>query len=114
MLKKVFRLNENEIKKVLKASKPFFSYWITVSFKKTTTNNNKFWIVIGSKSVKNNVHRVFFRRMFYDIVWDKIYSSSNFDCVFIVKKQFKLDKNDENIVKSFQNDINFLIYKINL
>jgi hypothetical protein len=36
----------------------------------------------------------------------------SYDFVFVVKKQTKLDKSDENIISSFKKDIKFLLNKI--
>jgi hypothetical protein len=53
MIKKNFRLKEREVKKVLKYSKPFFSYGIVLNSFKNKLKYNRFAIVIGSKSVKS-------------------------------------------------------------
>jgi hypothetical protein len=37
---------------------------------------------------------------------------NSFDMLFLVKKQTKLDKNDFESIKSFENDMNFLLKKI--
>jgi len=113
MLKKIYRLKEREVKKVLSKSKPFFSYNIVSNSLKNKFNYNRFWIIISSKSVNNNVTRVFFRRLFYDLVKQKINLNLNEtkDFVFLVKKQFKLDLKDKKIITKFVDDINFLLYK---
>ncbi len=111
MLKKIFRLKELEVKKVLLKWEPFFSYWIVINYMKNYSNNNKFWIVISSDSVNNNVTRVFFRRRFYDLI-KNISSNSGYDMVFVVKKKTKLDKKDLTVINNFDNDINFLIKKV--
>jgi len=92
MLQKIYRLNEKEVKKVLMQKKPFFSYWVVLN---THTSKSGFWkfaIVIGSKSVINNVHRVFFRRLFYSIIEQKYSQITAWDFVFVVKKIFFLIK----------------------
>jgi RNase P protein component len=53
MIKKIYRLKERELKKVLKYSKPFFSYGIVLNVNKNKLNYNRFAIVLGSKSVKS-------------------------------------------------------------
>lgn len=78
---------------------------------KNYSNNNKFWIVISSDSVNNNVTRVFFRRRFYDLM-KNFSSNSGYDIVFVVKKKTKLDKKDLTVINNFDNDINFLIKKV--
>ncbi len=112
MIPKKNRLTEREVKKVLGKSKPFFSYWIVLNYKKNRSEKNRFAIVIWKKSVNTNVTRVFFRRTFYNIVSDKLENKQWCDFVFVVKKQTKLDKNDQKSIISFKKDINFLIGKI--
>lgn len=115
MIKKVYRLNERQTKKVLSVWKPFFSYWVTSKILKNNLNYNRFSIVIWSKSVENNVSRVFFRRNFFHLTSDFIASVDKWvDIVFFVKKQLKLDKNDKEVINSFKKDIKFLLYKNNL
>lgn len=115
MIKKVYRLNERQTKKVLSVWKPFFSYWVTSRILKNNLNYNRFSIIIWSKSVENNVCRVFFRRSFFHLTSDFIASEDKwFDMVFFVKKQTKLNKNDKEVINSFKKDIKFLLYKNNL
>lgn len=127
MISKKNRLTEKEVKKVLTRWKPFFSYWIVLNYLKNTSELNRFAIVIWSKSVKTNIARNYFRRLYYDIVSQNILpfpkgvpegggirnnSLQWIDFVFVVKKQTKLDKTDENSINSFKKDINFLVNKI--
>jgi len=111
MLQKIYRLNEKEVKKVLMQKKPFFSYWVVLN---THTSKSGFWkfaIVIGSKSVINNVHRVFFRRLFYSIIEQKYSQITAWDFVFVVKKNILLDKKNLESRESFKKDILFLLKK---
>lgn len=112
MIKKVFRWNENEVKKVLKYSKPFFSYWIVLNQIENNLSYNRFAIIISGKSVINSVCRNFFRRLFYNLVSTDINSTKWKDLVFVVKKQIKLDKKDSLSIKAFEKDILFLLKKI--
>ena len=130
MIKKRFRLREREVKKVLGKVKPFFSSWIILNKKENKKSFNRFAIVISSKSVNTNVTRVFFRRKFFDKISEsKLFNNLSplglplkkeeninrvkyFDFVFVVKKQTKLDRKDLNSIKSFENDLNFLIKKV--
>ncbi len=112
MISKKNRLSEREVKKVLTRWKPFFSYWIVLNHLRNNLEKNRFGIVIWWKSVKINVDRVFFRRRFYDIASDKLESKRGIDFVFVVKKQTKLDKNDEKCILNFKKDIKFLLNKI--
>lgn len=139
MISKKSRLTEREVKKVLTRWKPFFSYWIVLNYIKNDLDKNRFWIVIWWKSVKTNVDRNFFRRRFYDLVNDslkntlaitpplqdedkkevkleknkKSYSIKWWkDFVFVIKKQTKLNKKEDDTLKSFKKDIEFLLHKI--
>ena len=112
MISKKNRLTEREVKKVLSRWKPFFSYGIVLNYMKNNYKKNRYWIVIWAKSVKNNVTRVFFRRLFYNLVFDKLEADRWIDFVFVVKKQTKLDKNDEKSIMNFEKDIKFLLNKI--
>lgn len=113
MLKKQYRLSEKEVKKVLKFWKPFFSYGVVLNKIKSKIPHNRFWIVIWSKSVVNNVTRNFFRRRFYNLVSELLENNTkeSYDIVFVVKKTTKLDKKDKQSILSFEKDTNFLIAK---
>lgn len=112
MIKKVYRLSELQVKKVLSKRKPFFSYWVVLNTFNNGLNYNRFAIILSWKSVKNSIERNFFRRKFYEIVSKKILENLNWrgnDFVFLVKKETKLDKKDFESIKSFEKDINFLL-----
>jgi len=114
MLKKIYRLKEREVKKVLGKTKPFFSYGIVLNAKQNRKTYDRFAVVIGSKSVNTNVTRTFFRRKFYDFIKNSSFyseleeKSKNYDFVFLVKKQTKLDKKDKNAILEFEKDLSFL------
>lgn len=112
VIQKINRLSESEVKKVLTRWKPFFSYWIVLNYSKNNLKYNRFAIVIWAKSINTNVSRNFFRRQFYNISWQNLVFDKNYDLVFVVKKQTKLDKNDEKSINSFIKDIKFLLNKI--
>lgn len=114
MIKKIYRLSENEVKKVLKFSKPFFSYNLVANTIPNNLSYHRFAIIIWGKSVKNSVERNFFRRRFYDMVESFIALSSvkSYDIVFVLKKQTKLDKKDFHSISWFEKDIQFLLKKI--
>jgi len=120
VIAKKFRLTEKEVKKVLTRWKPFFAYGVVLNQIPNREWCNRFWIVIGAKSVNTNVTRVFFRRRFYDAIREsKLFSplltregARGWDFVFVVKKQTKLDRKDEQAIKSFEKDLNFLINKV--
>ncbi len=111
MIKKIYRLNETQLKKVLKFWKPFFSYWIVLNYIKNDLTYNRFWIIIWAKSVENNITRNFFRRFLFDSVRQKIFDQNNtkYDFVFTVKKQFKLDIKNIESINTFEKDIKFLL-----
>jgi len=115
MIKKIYRLRQREVKKVLQRAKPFFSYGIVLNVFENKLNYNRFAIVIGSKSVNSAVERNFFRRRFYDYIVEnnliekKIKKTWVFyDLVYVVKKQTKLDKRDKRAIFKFKNDLTFL------
>ncbi len=115
MIKKIYRLDESMVKKVLKYWKPFFSYGVVSNFITNNLPYNRFAIIIWWKSVSNAVSRNTFRRLFYNLVSkniSKINSNSWKDIIFLIKKQTKLDKKDIWSIKSFEKDINFLLNKI--
>lgn len=115
MIKKIYRLKESEVKKVLKYWKPFFSYGIVSNFISNNLNHNRFAIIIWWKTVINAVSRNFFRRMFYNATSKyilKINKNIWRDIIFVIKKQIKLDKKDFESIKAFEKDITFLLKKI--
>ena len=115
MIKKKYRLNENEVKKVLKFWKPFFSYWVVLNKIKSKLSYSRFGIVVWAKSVNHNISRNFFRRRFYDLVKENIKENSKqgLDVVFVVKKKTKLNLKEKESIFSFDKDIKFLNSKIN-
>jgi ribonuclease P protein component len=111
MIKKIYRLKEKEIKKVLKFKKPFFSYNIIANYIKNNLWYNRFAILLSHKNTKTSVSRNFFRRKMYTLVSNSIYKSS-FDIVFVPKKWKTFDKKKKEDILGFENDISFLIKKI--
>ena len=115
MLKKLYRLNENQIKKVLSKRKPFFSYGIVLNYFHNNLEHNRFAIIIWWKAVNGSVERNFFRRKFYTLVSKNIFPANKkgIDMVFLLKKETKLDKKIFESINTFEKDINFLLKKIN-
>lgn len=114
MIKKIYRLKEREVKKVLKRGKPFFSYQIVLNSIKNNFEYNRFAIVLWSKGVENNVERNFFRRRFYDYVYSYISLKKEWnwkDFVFVIKKNIKLNMKSQESLYNFKKDINFLLNK---
>lgn len=112
MLKKKFRLKERNVKRVLQKWEPFFSYGMVLNKNKNNLNYNRFAIVISSKSVYSNVERNFFRRKFYDYIKSVDLKFDWTDFVFVIKSKVKLNKKNEQSLKSFIKDLRFLINKI--
>jgi len=111
MIKKIFRLKENEIKKVLKYKKPFFSYWFIANVVPNRLSYSRFAIFFSSKNTKTSICRNYFRRLFYDNCSVNIWAW-NFDIVFVPKKWKIFDKKDKTIIFEFEKDIKFLFKKI--
>ena len=126
MLKKKYRLKENEVKKVFKVWKPFFSYWIVLNLHENKFPYNRYAVIISAKNVDNNVTRNFFRRKFYEIVekfekkvnldknLENTFSENSrfYDYVFLIKKWVKLEKNSSESILNFEKNINYLLNKI--
>ncbi len=117
MIKKIYRLKQREVKKVLKKTKPFFSYNIVLNYSKNKFPYNRFAIIIGSKSVVDNVTRNFFRRRFYDFVRNSFlfdfdnFKETRYDFIFVVKKTIKLNKKNKKDLEKFEKDLLFLTKK---
>ena len=115
MISKKHRLSQREVKKVLRLGKPFFSYGIVLNYTNNQLSYNRYALVVWAKSVINNVQRNFFSRRFYHIhreYLEKEYEQWFYDCIFVVKKQTKLDRDNQESVSKFLKDISFLISKI--
>jgi len=114
MIKKIYRLKEKDVKKVLKFWKPFFSYWIVLNKVLNKLPYSRFSLVLGSKVVNTNITRNFFRRRYYNYIDDVIKANSlkkNYDVTLVVKKKIKLDMKDKSSLFSFDKDLRFLIKK---
>lgn len=110
MIAKKYRLKEREVKKVLAKWKPFFSYSIVFNVFPNRLNYSRYAIVIGGKSVPNNIVRNTIRRRFYDLVHEK-YSQNNYgDIVCVVKSKVKLTWNPQDLQK-FSSEITYLFDK---
>ncbi|MDD2487425.1 MAG: ribonuclease P protein component [Candidatus Gracilibacteria bacterium] len=111
MIKKIFRLKETEVKKVLKSRKPFFSYGFVANSRQNNLGFNRFAIILSSKNTKTSINRNFFRRKFYALAEDSI-SKGDIDIVFVPKKGKIFDKNSNESIVEFENDIKFILKKI--
>lgn len=111
MIKKIYRLKENEIKKVLKYKKPFFSYNLIANIIDNKLPYSRFALFLSGKHVKTAVSRNLFRRLFYENAW-KYIEKWNFDIVVIPKKWKIFDKKDKAIILEFENDLKFIFKKV--
>ena len=112
MLSKKYRLTEKDVKKVLRKWKPFFSHEIVLNIMKNNYNYNRFAIIIWSKSVDTNVDRNYFRRKFYDFVWEKVFYKWWNDLVFVVKKTYVLTKKNNFSLETLIKNLSYLLNKI--
>lgn len=110
MLAKKYRLREKEVKKVLQKGKPFFSYNLAIKYFPSKISDVKFAIVIGWKSVSNNVVRNFYRRKFYDFCKKSLEQLPSWYYVCVIKKSFKLEKTF-SIQQQFESEISYLFHK---
>lgn len=111
MIKKIYRLQEKEIKKVLKFKKPFFSYWLIANYIENKLPYSRFALFLSGKNCKTAVSRNFFRRKFYNL--SSAYMQKwNYDIVVIPKKWKTFDKKDNLAIVEFEKDINFLYKNI--
>lgn len=111
MIKKIYRLKENEIKKVLKYKKPFFSYNLIANIITNKLEYSRFALFLSWKNTKTAVSRNYFRRLFYDISKEYI-DKWKFDIVIVPKKWKFFDKKDKTSILEFENDIRFIYKKI--
>jgi len=111
MIKKIYRLKESEIKKVLKYKKPFFSYNLIANIIDNKLPYSRFALFLSWKHVKTAVSRNYFRRLFYNISSDYILKWS-YDIVVIPKKWKIFDKKDKAIILEFENDLKFIFKKV--
>lgn len=107
MIPKQHRLTENEVKKVLRFRKPFFSYGFIANVIPNRKGFNRFGIIFSGKHTKTSIARNFFRRRLYDMVADICATGSN-DIVFVPKKGKTFHPKNEEDVTGFTRDIGFL------
>lgn len=85
MIQKIYRLSENEVKKVLRFRKPFFSNGFIANIIPNKVGHNRFGIVFSGKHTKTSIARNFFRRRLYDTIAE-ICTTGSHDIVFVPKK----------------------------
>ena len=110
MIAKKNRLSERQVKKVLRKWKPFFSRACVVNVLSNESDYNRYAIVLSWKSVSWAVCRNYFRRIFYNMVFSAFFAADwkGKDIVYVIKKQTKLDKNDQKSIAIFKKEIDFL------
>ena len=111
MIAKRFRLNENQIKKVLQKKKPFFSYWIVANIIKNNLEYSRVSIILSSAQTKWSVNRNRIRRHIYDISAPYI-KDLGVDIVYMFKKKTLLNSKDPILMGEIAKDIPFLLRKI--
>lgn len=113
MIPKLNRLKERDVKRALQRWRPFFAYNVVTNLSKNKLGYPRFAIVIWKKSVKSGVERNFFRRMFFDKVKPYLNNENlSSDIVFVIKKTIKLSTKNEDSIKAFNKDVDFIIKKI--
>ncbi len=111
MIAKRFRLNENQVKKVLQKKKPFFSYWVVANTVKNTLEYSRISIILNSAQTKWSVNRNRLRRHIYDLSAPYIHGLG-VDIVYMFKKKTLLDSKDPVLLEEIAKDIPFLMRKI--
>ncbi len=107
MIPKLYRLTENEVKKVLRFRKPFFSHGFIANILPNKVWHNRFGVVFSGKHTRTSIARNFYRRRLYDTVSDICTTGSN-DIVFIPKKGKVFQHKNTEDIANFDKDIGFL------
>ncbi len=123
-IKKNNRLNNQEIRYIIKTNKKKFLRWkilnINIIKQFPWKSYNKFWISISSKFHKKAVYRNILRKIFFHIIYenDYIYKYTNkwYIKVYVsLKKGISYDFSKENvkdiIKKDFEKDLKFILWK---
>ena len=110
-MKKIFRLRESDIGKVLKRRNGTFSSGWIANVLSNRIGHNRFAVFFSGKHTKTSVSRNFFRRRFYSLA--KYYESKgSLDIVFVPKKGKTFDKAKNDDIVAFENDIKYLLRTI--
>ena len=107
MIPKQYRLNENEVKKVLRFRKPFFAYGFIANILPNKVGHNRFGVIFSGKHTRTSITRNFFRRRLYDTVAD-ICKGGSHDIVFVPKKGKIFHHKNLEDVAGFDKDVGFL------
>lgn len=111
MIAKRFRLNENQVKKVLQKKKPFFSYGVVANVVKNELSYSRISIILSSAQTRWSVNRNRLRRRIYDLSEPYI-AHLSVDIVYMFKKKTLLDSKDPTLMQEITRDIPFLLKKI--
>lgn len=111
MIAKKYRLKENEVQKVLRARKPFFSHTLVANIIPNKLWYSRIGIVLSAKQTRWSVNRNAFRRMMYNLSRNSLLNNSS-DIVFLAKKWSILDYKNELSRKSIERDTEFLLRNI--
>ena len=85
MIEKRYRLDEEELRKVLRMRKPFFSYTLVANICVNKLGHARFGIVFSGKQARTSISRNFYRRLFYETTRPFI-DAFSLDIVFVPKK----------------------------
>jgi ribonuclease P protein component len=85
MIASRYRLSENEVKKVLKQKKPFFSHTFVANVMKNNLGVSRFAILLSGKHAPGSVNRNYWRRLYYTRS-EPYVESPGVDIVLVPKK----------------------------
>lgn len=111
MIAKKYRLTENEVQKVLRARKPFFSHVMVANVLQNKLWHARIGIVLSAKQTKWSVNRNIFRRMLYDLSFLELHNCS-YDIVFVAKKGIILDSKNETSKSNVERDVVYILRNI--
>lgn len=111
MIAKPFRLNENQVKKVLQKKKPFFSYGVVANVIKNDLEYSRISIILSSTQTRWSVNRNRIRRHIYDLSAPYIIGLG-VDIVYMFKKKTLLNSKEPLLMQEIAKDIPFLMKKI--
>ncbi len=112
MISKIFRLTRNDIGKVLKYKKPFFSSVLVANVIATKLAHPRFAIILSGKVARTSVDRNTFRRAIYDICQDFLHIPQGFDVAFVFKKGVIVSRKDEAQILLIERESRELLEKI--
>jgi ribonuclease P protein component len=111
MIAKRFRLQENQVKKVLQKKKPFFAYGVVANVIPNSLGYARIATILSGAQTRWSVNRNTLRRRVYDLSSPFI-SGLWVDIVYMFKKKTLLDSKDPSLMAEIEKDIPFLMKKI--